>query len=526
MKNFHKRLASFSLGLVLTLGVGVCLNGVHHDAVSVKAEDSLVYTLTPAAGTNNSYAGNCDITIDKITWNVTGNSSLTPWRIGGKSLTNVNRSIYSKTAITSNVSKIDVTFGAASSITVNSLNVTVHTSADDAKDRTNPVSTVTATFAANSKISFARPDGANWEGMFYNINLNVTVSGDSNKYVAFSKAEFYGSAATKPVLEIDNAPSGNLDKDAVGTFTATTENITDPVITWSSSNTDVMTINETTGAYTAVDGGYTKITASATGSNLTEAITTSFEVTVNYDVVTIAKALEITNALESGTTSTFTLKVKGYIVDLVDTKNLYVADTKLDGEGNLPSTASKILVFSYNIATFVSKAVLNSELTITGVVQNYNGTTPEIKNPVFNSDYSADAEAYAFHFLKELATVCADPTIDNSEALTPVWETLKTKWESVDATSKETLKNAKGDDATYGEFAKKYDHIMTRYGETKLGEGANFIGRSNSTSTSSVPSVLSNSDNSLTITIIVLVSVISVSLIVGTTLIIRKRKVN
>lgn len=37
-------------------------------------------------GTNNVYAQNCDVTWDKITWNITGNTTLNPWRIGGSSL--------------------------------------------------------------------------------------------------------------------------------------------------------------------------------------------------------------------------------------------------------------------------------------------------------------------------------------------------------------------------------------------------------------------------------------------------------
>ena len=59
------------------------------DAVVAKAEDSVVYSLNPAKDKNNSYAGNCDVEINGITWNVTGNANQVPWRIGGKSLTKV-----------------------------------------------------------------------------------------------------------------------------------------------------------------------------------------------------------------------------------------------------------------------------------------------------------------------------------------------------------------------------------------------------------------------------------------------------
>ena len=58
------------------------------------------YTLNVTTGTNNSYAGNCDIAIGGITWNVTGNSTMNPWRIGGKNINSTDRTVYSKTAMT------------------------------------------------------------------------------------------------------------------------------------------------------------------------------------------------------------------------------------------------------------------------------------------------------------------------------------------------------------------------------------------------------------------------------------------
>ena len=58
----------------------------------------VLYTLTPINGENSSYAGNCDVTINGIVWNLTGNSKINPWRLGGKKITNVDRALYSKTA--------------------------------------------------------------------------------------------------------------------------------------------------------------------------------------------------------------------------------------------------------------------------------------------------------------------------------------------------------------------------------------------------------------------------------------------
>ena len=159
------------------------------------ADDVVCYTLTPASGSNNSYAGNCDVEIDEITWNLTGNSTFQPWRIGGKSLSGVDRALYSKTAIGDNVTKIEVTHGAASSITVNSWTVIVSTDADF----TNIVSTLTPSFAASTTTTINRPVGKDWSNCYFKFIYNVTVSGSSNKYVEFSEAKFYKDAPAAAV---------------------------------------------------------------------------------------------------------------------------------------------------------------------------------------------------------------------------------------------------------------------------------------------------------------------------------------
>ena len=82
MKQFRQLFSV--LIMLITLSVG-----------NVWAAEDVAYTLTPAAGSNNNYASACDVTINGIVWNVTGNSTLTPWRLGGKSLSGVDRAVYS-----------------------------------------------------------------------------------------------------------------------------------------------------------------------------------------------------------------------------------------------------------------------------------------------------------------------------------------------------------------------------------------------------------------------------------------------
>ena len=155
----------------------------------------VAYTLEPVAGSNNSYAGNCDITIDEITWNLTGNSQQIPWRIGGKNLVEVDRTLYSKTPIQDNVTKIEVTHGSVTLTAVNSWTVIV---ASDASFNT-IVSTLTPTFTANATTTINRPDGADWSNCYYKFVYNVT-AGSSNQYLQFSGAVFYKQEGSGPVI--------------------------------------------------------------------------------------------------------------------------------------------------------------------------------------------------------------------------------------------------------------------------------------------------------------------------------------
>lgn len=154
---------------------------------SVMAE-TIAYTLTPAVGKNSSYAKNGDVQIGDITWNVTGNVTLTPWRIGGNSITNTDRALYSKTAIEKNISKIEVTHGDIT-CTVNSMKLIVSDASNAKGD------TLTGTCTKNTTTTFTRPAESDWTGKFYKIVYNVTVAGGKKQYVQFSEAKFYTDEA-------------------------------------------------------------------------------------------------------------------------------------------------------------------------------------------------------------------------------------------------------------------------------------------------------------------------------------------
>ena len=191
MKTLHTIYTSFAkraaiiFTLLLTLGV-----------TSVWAqEEELVYTLdgTLKEG-SNGYDTESTITQSDISWSITGNTQMAPWRIGGKSLSNADRALYSKAAITDDISKIVITHGSSSGgITVNSMKVIVSTTQNGGGT---VISTLTPTFKANGDVTITRPDGKNWSNAFYKIVYNVTVSSSSsNNYLQFSSAKFYKTSA-------------------------------------------------------------------------------------------------------------------------------------------------------------------------------------------------------------------------------------------------------------------------------------------------------------------------------------------
>lgn len=152
-------------------------------AVTSTVGPIVLYTLNPVKGKNSDYTKSGDVEINGITWCVGGNIASTPWRIGGKSITNVDRTLYSKTAYPKALTSIKVTFGT-SNITVNSCKLVYSTNADftDSKE-------CNIKFTASSTIEATDNFPAN---AYYKLVLNVTNTTTSNKSVQLSKIEFLG----------------------------------------------------------------------------------------------------------------------------------------------------------------------------------------------------------------------------------------------------------------------------------------------------------------------------------------------
>ena len=172
-------------------------SGVYQDVTCTQRAIQLLYTLDgTVTSSGNAYATASDVTQDGIDWKVMANTTMNPWRVGGKSITNVDRPIYSTTAIEGNVSRISVGSGAAhDGLAANSLTISIHNSAADAASGSNPIATKSFTTGiVGATVTFEKEDNTSWAGKYYRIVYNVTSTVSSgNGYISFYSAQFYGA---------------------------------------------------------------------------------------------------------------------------------------------------------------------------------------------------------------------------------------------------------------------------------------------------------------------------------------------
>lgn len=182
------------LGVTMATAVGVGMAvGSKAEYKEADAAETVVYTLDGSiTGGTNGYATESEITQNDITWGVVGNTMMNPWRIGGKELTNTIRSAYSQGSIATNITKVILTTGSASNITVNSMSLIVSSDKDGGGT---VISTVSQSFSGNSSITFNRPSNKDWTNRYFKFSFDVTVKGTSNRYFEFVRADFYAEQA-------------------------------------------------------------------------------------------------------------------------------------------------------------------------------------------------------------------------------------------------------------------------------------------------------------------------------------------
>jgi hypothetical protein len=309
MNKLLTKIAGVALGLTMAIGVGIGLGvGSSKETVPVKATTGYnsVYTLdTTASGvttTTNNYASAGTVTVSSVGWSFTGNGQQQPWRLGGKSLSKVNRPFYTTSAISNGVDRIEFTFGTASSITVNSFTVSVHSTATGASGGTDALETLTPTFAASSTVGVNL--ASTRTGCFYRFVMNVTVSGTSNKFVQVSKVDFLQTSKTLSSI------TASLTDSSATWYVGDTVTASDLTVTpHYSDGTDGTPITDGTGV-TVTNG-----TLSSVGTN---AVNVSYDGKSTTVSVTAQAARTITGIVLHGTIS----KDEYYVGDAWDLTGL------------------------------------------------------------------------------------------------------------------------------------------------------------------------------------------------------------
>ena len=324
------------------------------------------YTLDGTKTGGTSAYDNGSLTQDPISWTVQGNTTMDPWRIGGKNITSVERIIQSTTAMETAISSIKLTVGAASSITVNSLTLVV---ASDA-DFTEVLDEVSGTFAANSTIAFEPTSGSNWaKDAYYKFVFNVSVSGRTDKFVEFSQVEFYEYTGgdTDPSISANNV---NIAYDATnGSIGYCLANATGNVTASVTTGGDWLSVG-------TVTASAVPFTCSAnTGAKRTATVTLSFT-GANDNVVTVTQAAVPSPVpVTIGATGWATLS-SGYALDFENATpaglNAYMvtgasgtAITKSDALDNVPASTGLLLNGTAN-TTYTIPVLASSSTNTTG----------------------------------------------------------------------------------------------------------------------------------------------------------------
>ena len=319
-------------------------------------EEVVAYTLDGTiTGGSSGYATESEITQNNLTWMVMANTTQNPWRIGGKSLSNVDRPVYSTGTISDNITKIVVTHGTAADVTVNSMTLIVSANADFS----NPTSTMTGDFAASSTTTFTRPGSADWSNKYYKIIYNITITKTSNKFLQFISAEFYKeNGGQQTVATPTFSPAAGTYYEAQNvTIGCTTDGAT---IHYTLDGNDPTTSSATYSTPIAISETTTvKAMAVKSGMNNSSIASATYTIQEPPTVITIAAARAL--ALNE-----YAL-VQG-IVTFIDGTNIYVQDETAGIDLYLNSgTVPSGLALGDKVQAYGKKAVYKGLIELSGI---------------------------------------------------------------------------------------------------------------------------------------------------------------
>ena len=259
-----------------------------------------------------------------------------------------------------------------------------------------------ATVSANETTYYTATAGANKYLVSYGTS-NWRYYGTSNINASNIPAEFYKlQTGDTPVLDTPeltfNNPTTSVNIGAKVTNVATIDPAT-LTVTYSSSNTDVATVIETTGEVTGVAAGKATITASFAGNDSYAPVSATYEITVvdpnandgsAEKPYTASEAVAVAKQLGTETKDVY---VKGIVCTTGSVNTSYHSVTYYISDDG--STTSRLQIYS---GKYVDGADFTDEnnlrmgdyVVVYGTLKYYNNSTPEIdKNSEIQSIFRA-----------------------------------------------------------------------------------------------------------------------------------------
>ena len=193
----------------------------------------VVYTLKCVYNSSNTtYNTNTyNVTYNGLTWITPGNQGPDQkkktdfWRIGGKSLKNVDRTITGKNAISSPISKVTLAHNGINNANakINSVSLTVASDANFNNIIDNVSSSPSFSVGGTGTIDFTPTNGIWAEGSYYKLTINITNSNTNNNYgLDITSLTFYEGASGPALTTSTNSisfGSVEVNNNAVNNFT-------------------------------------------------------------------------------------------------------------------------------------------------------------------------------------------------------------------------------------------------------------------------------------------------------------------
>lgn len=336
-----------------------------------------------------------NITIDGFTWNAPGNLTLGDfWRIGGRSLTKVNRTITGKNAITSAISKVTLAHNGISNANakINSVSLTV---ASDA-NFTNIIETVSISspsVGGTGTMDFVPESGIWAKDSYYKLTINITNSNSKNYGLDITSLKFYAPTKTLTSVAVSGDPK-NTTYEEGDAFDPTGLVVTGTYSDGSNATiTEGITWDVTPKTLTA---GETSVKVKATVNNVTSA-----EHTVTGLTVTAARTL--TSVTLEGNPE----KTTYYVGETFDPTGIRVMANYTTGA---PEDVTDEAIFTYN------NAALTIGTTSVQVFATYNEVDSGVEtyNITVNKKASSISIANLTIGVGDISTITATTTPANA----------------------------------------------------------------------------------------------------------------